>query len=135
MVTYNQHLSILAHVREHNLQSVDKLGAELQSHQSLITGCTRNMSYSPAISDEAGAQIMEMIRPAVPSIDKLTPAARAKQAITLEPSPASTHGDSATDSSNPATPEDGRVRGQYLLPPYSTASLQRRLQSSKRIVA
>ena len=78
---------------------------------------------------------MDMIRPAVPSIDKFTPAARIKPAATLEPSPASTHGDSATDSSNPATPQDARVRGQYLSSPGSTPNLQSRFESLLSMVS
>lgn len=71
------------------------------------------MPESPGFSDKAGVEIMGMIRPAVPSFDKLTPTARLKQTTAHEPSPASTRGDSATDSSNPATPQDGAVRGEY----------------------
>ena len=70
------------------------------------------MSDPSAISDNAGTQILDMIRPAVPSLEKLTPTARLKHPKAHEPSPASTLGDSATEGSDPATPQDGRVRGQ-----------------------
>ena len=75
------------------------------------------MSSTSAISDNAGAQILDMIRPAVPSFDKLTPTARLKQTNPYEPSPASTLGDSATESSDPLTPHDARVCGQSKLFP------------------
>ena len=72
----------------------------------------RAMSHSSAILDSAGAQILDMIRPTVPLLEKLTPTARLKHPKALEPSPASTLGDSATEGSDPATPQDGRVQGE-----------------------
>lgn len=70
-----------------------------------------NMSQSPAKSDTVGKQIMKMIRPAVPSHEKLTPVAIEKQATMIDPSPASTLGESATDGSMPVTPHDANVAG------------------------
>lgn len=46
---------------------------------------------------------MSLLAPAVPSIDKIKSTALKEVA---EPSPASTYGDSAEESTAPATPED-----------------------------
>ena len=64
------------------------------------------MSNSPATPDKGSMRIMEMLQPAVPSVEKLSTTGRLKQASLQEPSPASTYGDSAVDNSTPATPQD-----------------------------
>ncbi len=103
---------ILRSVRKHSPSSQTNSIKELHHLHRVLVQRAYEMSDASGTSDIVGSQILDMIRPAVPSMDKLTPTTRLKQSKPQEPSPASTLGDSATDSSNPATPQDSRVHGK-----------------------
>lgn len=63
-----------------------------------------SMSHSPATPDKAIDGLGKYSKVAVPSVEKLASASRVRNESILEPSPASTYGDTAVGDSVPATP-------------------------------
>lgn len=74
------------------------------------------MSYSPATPRKsAGASPTSGSKVAVPSVEKQASSSKAKHYTDLEPSPASTYGDTAAEDDSPITPSDAGKQGK--LPP------------------
>lgn len=70
------------------------------------------MSLSPATPSKQSEGINKhSSKIAVPSLEKLTSASRAKHLALYEPSPASTYGDTAAGDSVPATPLETHGHG------------------------
>lgn len=64
-----------------------------------------NMSHTPATPDKTGVcPNSSGSKVLLPSADKLTSTSKAKQTSLVEPSPASTYGDTIAGGSSPATP-------------------------------
>lgn len=71
------------------------------------------MSQFPATPNKPAEEAAKRFpKTAVPSLEKLASASRAKQASLYEPSPASTHGDTAAGDSVPATPIETHGHGK-----------------------
>lgn len=59
--------------------------------------------------------------PSASSVEKQTSTSKVKQSVTLEPSPASTYGETAAGDSSPVTPFEHGQHGKFS-PPYSLSS-------------
>lgn len=73
------------------------------------------MSHTPATPDKTGMHANgSEFKASLPSTEKLTSTSKAKQTSLVEPSPASTYGDTITGGSSPATPLDVGSHGKCM---------------------
>ena len=71
------------------------------------------MSQFPATPNKPAKEAAKRFpKTAVPSLEKLASASKVKQSSVYEPSPASTHGDTAAGDSVPATPLENHGHGK-----------------------
>ena len=82
------------------------------------------MASSPATPDKANIEAAELSRASGHSFNQVKSASKVQHASVLDPSPASTYGDTAGTSSVPATPLDNRKTGKRTFLPFRAHDLK-----------